>query len=1284
MQNHAGTGIRLKRTWAFFLIFTVFLLLSGTAWAIENDAEQTEPPPPEADASYEADVEPWNKINLTPGSTYDVGTAKWNTTVYIKQAGTYYLKGESNHCRVEICSGGVNLYLKDGLVIDPNQNAYVGSSTAAISVWDQGGEVRIISEKNAQIYLGGYYYCPAIRKDRHNTKLIFETEDPSQPGTIVAYRSEISHSAAIGSTYRIITDNEAPGNMEFKSGIIKATGGNDSAGIGCGSGSNSCTHMVFSGAEVYATGSGAGAGIGGGLAGGVYNLSITGGKIVAAGDRGAGIGGGRANSSKDGKCGTITITGGDITATSNYASGIGCGMTGSISHIIITGGTIHASSLNKSGFGAGIGGTGANYYGRCGQIDISGGEIYASGGASGGVGIGSALVGDAGDTVINISGGYIEATAGGESGTSIGGGGWGALQDTGHCYVNISGGTILCLPTVGGGGISSRYDLTCTITGGSLFCGSASIKGTPTDGKGNPVKLMNVHLFGCPSKTPVTDASITAPAAGYGLNDVITLFGESLSYSTVYPWLPENTVTEEMTAGGVRLYGSAETNAGSGTLYPATQIILDANCTDAGASNGSAAGGIGQNRAAELTAPIRPGYHPAVYASDASIISVVMNADGTFAPDIVPYTDTAGKWAMLSGETTLYTAWEANAFTVTFNGNAPKTASTAITGFMEDQKFTYAEAQALTANAFSLPGYTFKGWNTKADGTGTALNDGADGSKLCAENAASVTLYAMWEANRYYVRFDPNGGTGTMESRQFTFDIAAPLPPNAFTNGTLMFCGWERELVFGGSYSDGQTVKNLTTVPDGEVTLTAVWREASRVMLDIRLDGVSVPGCAILLKQGDTEFNVPFTYANGLYSYNDTLLPDGEYSFSVNGADTGKTITVSSAGTVTVCSYFTLSITGDAHIQTVTAVPEGTPVPFGTESGWQEGSIFTLTAADTEAGYSFGAWLSGGIDPKYISGTSEKSNPAKIAIQGKTELVAESSPAAFIVRFAGNKPKGASTKLSGQMAEQAFSYGEAQALTRNAYTLPGYLFEGWNTKADGTGTAVENGADGSSLSSENKSPVTLYAVWEPITYIIVFEPNAGTGYMPVQPMTFDQAEPLVTNMFGAPAENLNFDNWNLAPGGTARAFKDGETVVNLADTQGAAVTLYAQWSRWTLFVTDPQDATVLPGEKAAFTVTATGSGKIRYQWQVNRGSGWKDIKGAKAASYTTAPVKLSNDGYRYRCKVSDAHRSTTTNAAILTVSTVPPTGDSNPILLTLCLMLAAGTGLVCLTRRKKS
>ena len=76
----------------------------------------------------------------------------------------------------------------------------------------------------------------------------------------------------------------------------------------------------------------------------------------------------------------------------------------------------------------------------------------------------------------------------------------------------------------------------------------------------------------------------------------------------------------------------------------------------------------------------------------------------------------------------------------------------------------------------------------------------------------------------YTVVFDANGGGGTMESQAFTVGTAQSLRVNRFSREGYDFVGWAKSANGSVAYSDGQSVKDLTTAGGGTVTLYAVWR----------------------------------------------------------------------------------------------------------------------------------------------------------------------------------------------------------------------------------------------------------------------------------------------------------------------------------------------------------------------------------------------------------------------------------------------------------------------------
>ncbi len=130
-----------------------------------------------------------------------------------------------------------------------------------------------------------------------------------------------------------------------------------------------------------------------------------------------------------------------------------------------------------------------------------------------------------------------------------------------------------------------------------------------------------------------------------------------------------------------------------------------------------------------------PGYHFVEWTKDGKQVST----DQTLTVRSSDFTE--GQ----AGQTFVYVAhFEPNRFTVHFNQNTKDT----VKGTMADQKFQYAEAENayLRPNAFVRPGYRFLGWSEKADGTGTSYADKAKFLGVPANDGATVTLYAQWQA----------------------------------------------------------------------------------------------------------------------------------------------------------------------------------------------------------------------------------------------------------------------------------------------------------------------------------------------------------------------------------------------------------------------------------------------------------------------------------------------------------------------------------------------------------
>jgi hypothetical protein len=119
---------------------------------------------------------------------------------------------------------------------------------------------------------------------------------------------------------------------------------------------------------------------------------------------------------------------------------------------------------------------------------------------------------------------------------------------------------------------------------------------------------------------------------------------------------------------------------------------------------------------------------------------------------------------------------------------------------------------------FTRKGYSFATW---------MINDAQYPAGSSVDASGSMTAVAAWTPNNYTVRFDANGGSGSMADQSFTYGTAQNLTsPCAFTppDPGMIFSGWcTAKNGEGELYADGESVVNLTDKPDATVTLYAQW-----------------------------------------------------------------------------------------------------------------------------------------------------------------------------------------------------------------------------------------------------------------------------------------------------------------------------------------------------------------------------------------------------------------------------------------------------------------------------
>ena len=345
--------------------------------------------------------------------------------------------------------------------------------------------------------------------------------------------------------------------------------------------------------------------------------------------------------------------------------------------------------------------------------------------------------------------------------------------------------------------------------------------------------------------------------------------------------------------------------------------------------------------------------------------------------------------------------------------------------------------QATTPEAatFLRKGHTFAGWNTKADGTGTAYQAGAD--VAYPAEGDTLTLYAQWETNTYKTEFrDWQGRTITSGTARYGTTPTAPAladttwladPDMNFDNVD----GWRDDWWHGSPTftKDGLTVNSRDTRANGK---TVGANAAIHVEADADYSEANATNAA---KSSGIGFNIN----NGNNSYLGWhACPNGRQ------CEVDAVLTAGLASSQTIEPW--VQIANDRFNDYGTATVHRmqlTQVDPATHNG---------IARD---GYVFTGW---------------DKDPSK-PVEGDTVYTARYRPAVYKVRFDANGGTGA-------MADQSHTYDRKEALTANAFAREGYRFTGWNTRGDGKGKAFTDKQTVTNLLAHDGAVGVLYAQWE--------------------------------------------------------------------------------------------------------------------------------------------------------------------------------------------------------------
>lgn len=293
---------------------------------------------------------------------------------------------------------------------------------------------------------------------------------------------------------------------------------------------------------------------------------------------------------------------------------------------------------------------------------------------------------------------------------------------------------------------------------------------------------------------------------------------------------------------------------------------------------------------------------------------------------------------------TLTAQWTANSYTVVYNANNG-------TGMMTNSNHTYGTSAALTANTFTKTYYTFAGWTTESDGSGTFYSNTQSVSNLTSENNGTVNLYAKWTPIDYDINYLEQVST----SRVGTITHTNPTGFNVEDSTIVLTAPTRTGYTFVGWYSDDACTSEITQIDTStgrDVNVYSKWTPIT-YNIEYRYDG----GALV------SPYSPPATYTietAGITLPSGTQLTKSHYDilrWAITNDETGS-----------YSSTNTLSVPANTY-GNLTAIVTWTPTPYtitydidanvtnysGAPNSYTYASTIIL-GTPTKTGYTFTGW----------------------------------------------------------------------------------------------------------------------------------------------------------------------------------------------------------------------------------------------------------------------------------------------------------------------------------------
>lgn len=590
--------------------------------------------------------------------------------------------------------------------------------------------------------------------------------------------------------------------------------------------------------------------------------------------------------------------------------------------------------------------------------------------------------------------------------------------------------------------------------------------------------------------------------------------------------------------------------------------------------------------------------------------------------------------------TNLTNALDALCTSVKYNANGGSLSSTSTTYHKIGTNQTVSVTPSYTG---TRTGYTLGGWSTSSTGT-------AASSVTVRYNN---TLYAIWTPNTYYVKFNANGGSGSMSNQTFKYGTSQALTSNAFTRTGYTFSGWATSSTGSATYADGASVSNLTTSNGATVNLYAVWT-INKYYLDVNWDYTNASGTASVSNALSSGYGSADVYnpestkiSTGIGDFWQEITYNTTWKMVATVSDSSKYV-FKNGSTYAATETRTGTIGAGNHGETFHIMPVYNIVFNG--NGATSGSTSGITKLPWDKTATLTA---NGFGRKYtVTYNGNNGTPAK------TSDTATATFNGWSTTAAGSKVYDNSASVSKLTDTAGGNFNLYAVWTLDSLTLPsatrtGYQFAGWY---DGTTSA--GAANASYTPSANKE---LKASWTANTYTVAYNGNGATsGSMSNSSHTYDNAKELTANGFtrsytvsfdgngGTPSQastsaTATFNGWATTAAG-AKAYNNKATVTNLTSTNGATVTLYANWTLAAASLATASRTgytfdgwyTAANGGTKVTSLTPTADTTLYAHWTANNytvnynGNGGTPAEASKTVTYDSAYgalITASRTGY---------------------------------------------------------